>query len=91
MVKLLSGEPQWRNLTAMDHYYENGPLPTWLGWYVQHSCRTASTPRRRAATLLLELVVVWLAWLPRRFRLACFLDRDPAPDRHHRSPPTTRS
>ena len=35
LVKLLSGEPQWRNLTAMDKYYENGPLPTWLGWYVQ--------------------------------------------------------
>jgi hypothetical protein len=35
-VKLLSGDPQWRNLTAMDEYYQNSPLPTWIGWYVEH-------------------------------------------------------
>src|SRR5690349_3383947 len=35
VVKILSGEEQWRNLTAMDKYYENGPLPTWIAWYVQ--------------------------------------------------------
>ena len=35
-VKLLSGDPTWRNLTAMYEYYQNGPLPTWIGWYVQH-------------------------------------------------------
>ena len=32
MVKLASGDPQWRNFTAMDEYYQNGPLPTWVGW-----------------------------------------------------------
>ena len=36
VVKLLSGDPQWRHFTAMDEYYQNGPLPTWIGWYVQH-------------------------------------------------------
>ena len=36
VVKLASGDPQWRNFTAMDEYYQNGPLPTWIGWYVQH-------------------------------------------------------
>ena len=35
-VKLLSGDPQWRHFTAMDEYYQNGPLPTWIGWYVEH-------------------------------------------------------
>ncbi|MGB6725132.1 MAG: lipase maturation factor family protein, partial [Terracidiphilus sp.] len=34
MVKLLSGDVEWRNFTAMDEYYQNGPLPTWIGWYV---------------------------------------------------------
>src|SRR5215212_7505017 len=47
LVKILSGEEQWRNLTAMDKYYENGPLPTWIGWYVQqrlpHSFHAATT------------------------------------------------
>ena len=30
IVKLASGDPQWRNWTAMDEYYQNGPLPTWI-------------------------------------------------------------
>jgi hypothetical protein len=36
IVKLASGDPTWRNLTAMYEYYQNGPLPTWIGWYLQH-------------------------------------------------------
>ena len=59
LVKILSGETQWRDLTAMDKYYENGPLPTWLGWYVQqwpHSFHAFSA----AATLIIELFVAWL-------------------------------
>ncbi|HEY3768120.1 MAG TPA: lipase maturation factor family protein, partial [Candidatus Angelobacter sp.] len=35
VVKLTSGDYSWRHLTAMDDYYQNGPLPTWIGWYVQ--------------------------------------------------------
>src|SRR3954470_12837317 len=73
VVKLLSGEMQWRDLTAMDHYYENGPLPSWPGWYVQQWLPHGFHAATAAATLLLELAVVWMAWLPRRFRLACFL------------------
>ncbi len=37
VVKLASGDEAWRSLRAMDHYYENGPLPTWLGWYAQQT------------------------------------------------------
>src|SRR5215471_7026926 len=36
VVKLASHDPEWRHFTAMDDYYQNGPLPTWVGWYVQH-------------------------------------------------------
>src|SRR5208282_5257102 len=35
VVKILSHDVEWRQLTAMDHYYEYGPLPSWLGWYAQ--------------------------------------------------------
>ena len=72
VVKLASGEPQWRDLTAMDKYYENGPLPTWLGWYVQqwpHSFHEATA----LLTLLVELLVVLLLFFPKRSRLVCFL------------------
>jgi hypothetical protein len=68
LVKLLSGEEQWRNLTAMDKYYENGPLPSWLGWYVQqwpHSFHAFSA----GLTLFVELVVVWLLFAPRKSSL----------------------
>jgi len=70
-VKLLSGDPQWRNFTAMDEYYQNGPLPTWIGWYVQHSPHWfhAGTVY---ATLALELGLVWMLFLPRRWRKVCF-------------------
>ncbi len=64
LVKFLSGEPQWRNLTAMDKYYENGPLPTWMGWYVQqwpHSFHAATA----AFTLIAELFLAWLVFLPK--------------------------
>jgi hypothetical protein len=71
VVKLLSGDPHWRDLTAMDEYYQNGPLPTWLGWYVQHFPHWyhAGTV---ILTLVVELVLVWAVFLPRPFRLACF-------------------
>jgi hypothetical protein len=72
VVKLWSHDPQWRSLTALDHYYENGPLPDWIGWYAQQ------LPHRfqasvALATLGIELGLVWMLFLPRRFRLLCFL------------------
>jgi len=70
-VKLLSGDTEWRHFTAMDEYYQNGPLPTWIGWYVQHLphwFHAFST----GATLVLELGLVFLLFLPRRWRFVCF-------------------
>ena len=76
MVKLASGDPQWRNFTAMDEYYQNGPLPTWIGWYVQHLPHWfhAATVY---ATLALELGLVWILFLPRRWRILCFFIATP--------------
>lgn len=69
--KIMGGDPEWRNFTALDDYYQNGPLPTWIGWYMQHwphwfHAATAF------GTLALELVLVWMMFLPRWFRIACF-------------------
>jgi hypothetical protein len=70
-VKLLSGDPEWRHFTAMDEYYQNGPLPTWVGWYVQHLPHWfhAGTVY---ATLALELGLVCMLFLPRRWGIVCF-------------------
>ena len=72
VVKIASGDPQWRHFTAMDEYYQNGPLPTWIGWYIQQ------LPHRFHAftvyaTLALELGLVWMMFLPRRWRIVLFL------------------
>ena len=71
MVKLLSGDPQWRNFTAMDEYYQNGPLPTWIGWYAEHLPHWFHAASA-AGTLVLELGIVFMLFLPRRVRLICF-------------------
>jgi hypothetical protein len=71
VVKLLSGDLHWRNFTAMDDYYQNAPLPSWMGWYVQqlpHWYHAGTV----IITLGVELVLVWAVFLPRRFRIACF-------------------
>ena len=69
--KIMGGDPEWRNFTALDDYYQNGPLPTWIGWYMQHwphwfHAATAF------GTLALELGLVWMMFLPRWFRIVCF-------------------
>ncbi|MGH6798843.1 MAG: lipase maturation factor family protein, partial [Roseiarcus sp.] len=33
-VKLLSGDPAWRSLTALDYHYWTQPLPTPVAWYM---------------------------------------------------------
>lgn len=71
IVKLASGEPQWRHFAAMDEYYQNGPLPTWIGWYMQHLPHWfhAATV---GATLAMELGLVFMLFLPRKVRIVCF-------------------
>ena len=71
MVKLASGDPEWRHLTAMDEYYQNGPLPTWVGWYVQHLPHWFQVATA-AGTLGMELGLVLVMFFPRRVRLVCF-------------------
>jgi hypothetical protein len=72
IAKIVSGDPQWRQFTAMDEYYQNGPLPTWIGWYVQHFPHWFHAATA-FGTLALELVLVWMLFLPRRWRIVCFL------------------
>ncbi len=71
VAKIASGDVEWRHLTAMDEYYQNGPLPTWIGWYVQHLPHWFHAGCA-GATLGIELVLAWLVFLPRRWRIVCF-------------------
>ncbi|MHB8525729.1 MAG: lipase maturation factor family protein [Candidatus Acidiferrales bacterium] len=71
MAKILGGDPEWRHLTAMYEYYQNGPLPTWIGWYVQQAPHWFHW-LTALATLVMEVGVVLMLFLPRRLRLICF-------------------
>ncbi len=72
-VKLTSGDPTWRNLTAMTFHYETQPIPTPLAWYAHHlplALQKAST----AGVFLIELLAPWCVLLPwRRVRMTAFV------------------
>ena len=66
-MKLLSHDPTWRNLTALDFHYHTQPLPTVLAWY------TDKLPQRISACVDvygagIELGVPFLIFMPRRIR-----------------------
>ena len=66
-TKLLSGDPSWRNLTALNVYFETQPLPPWTAWFVHQ----LSEPVHAIATALVfvvEMVVPLVIFAPPRFR-----------------------
>jgi lipase maturation factor 1 len=71
VAKYFGGDPTWRDLSAMNQYYQNGPLPTWVGWYA-HQFPHWFHHSTAFVTLCLELLVPWMLWLPRRARIVCF-------------------
>jgi predicted DCC family thiol-disulfide oxidoreductase YuxK len=71
VVKLTSGDPTWRDLTALNYHFETQPLPTWIGWHAHHF--PAWVHKSDTALMFaIELAVPFLIFLPRRPRqLAC--------------------
>ena len=69
LVKLASGDPSWRHLSALGFHYQTQPLPTWLGWYAAQL-----PPWFHSASVLavfaIELLLPWGLFLGRRARLA---------------------
>src|SRR5256714_8484501 len=60
LVEILSGDPTWRDFTAMDNYYQNGPLPSWMGWDVQPMPHRYY-PGPLVFQFFVELLVGWAA------------------------------
>jgi uncharacterized membrane protein YphA (DoxX/SURF4 family) len=71
VAKYFGGDPTWRDLSAMNEYYQNGPLPTWVGWYA-HQLPRWCQQTSAFVILFLELLVPWMLWLPQRARIVCF-------------------
>jgi hypothetical protein len=72
LAKLLLGDPTWRDLTALATYYETAPLPTWIGWWA-HQMPLWAHQLTALGTYLVELVVPFAIWGPRRLRAAAFV------------------
>ncbi|HEX2792088.1 MAG TPA: lipase maturation factor family protein [Steroidobacteraceae bacterium] len=67
MVKLLSGDPNWWNLSALSYHFVTQPLPTPLAWYAAHlSLRTLKF--LTVGTFVVELGLPFLIFCPRRLR-----------------------
>jgi predicted DCC family thiol-disulfide oxidoreductase YuxK len=67
MVKLLSGDPNWWNLTALSFHFVTQPLPTPLAWYAAHFS-LGTLKFLTAATFFVELLLPFLIFCPRRLR-----------------------
>ena len=67
-TKLLSGDPTWRSLTALDYHFETQPLPTWLAWYA-HQLPPGVHRLATATMFVVELAAPWLLLAPPRLRV----------------------
>ena len=72
LVKLASGDPSWRHLTALTFHYETQPLPTPLAWYAS---QLPSWLQRLSCALMfvVELVAPFALLAGRRLRHAAVL------------------
>jgi hypothetical protein len=68
LAKWGSSLHDWHDGSAMTYYYETAPLPTWLAWTAHHLPVWWHHLESRA-TLVLELVVPFGIFGPRRMRL----------------------
>ncbi len=66
-VKLASGDPTWRDLSALTFHYETQPLPTPLAWYV-HQLPAWFHRASCAGMFAVELVVPFFLFAPRALR-----------------------
>ncbi|HVN07056.1 MAG TPA: lipase maturation factor family protein, partial [Bryobacteraceae bacterium] len=66
-VKLLSGDPTWRDLTALSYHYETQPLPTPVAWYT-YQLPMWFQKLSTAFVFLIELPVPLLVFAPVRWR-----------------------
>jgi predicted DCC family thiol-disulfide oxidoreductase YuxK len=66
-AKLLSGDPTWRNLTALQSHYETQPLPTRFAWYF-HQFPPDFQKASAIFMFFVELLVPFLLFAPRRIR-----------------------
>ena len=71
-VKLASGDPTWRNLTAMTFHYETQPIPTPFAWYA-HRLPLWFQKVSTLAVFVIEIAAPFAMFGPRVVRIAGFV------------------
>ena len=71
-TKLLSFDPTWWKLTALDVHYYTQPLPWWTSWFMNRLPATVDKACV-AITLAIEIAVPFLIFCGRRARLVAFV------------------
>ena len=67
VVKITSGDSAWWDLSALQYHFETQPLPTAAAWFA-HQLPQWLLQGSTLATLVIELLVPFLLFLPRRLR-----------------------
>jgi hypothetical protein len=70
-VKLASGDPHWRDGTALNFHFETQPLPTWVGWYF-HQLPGWVHQGLALGLFGVELGIPFLIFLPRKAKIFAF-------------------
>jgi predicted DCC family thiol-disulfide oxidoreductase YuxK len=68
VVKLLSGDPHWRDLSALSYHFLTQPLPTPPAWYFARLPSGLLTGLT-GFTFVVELILPFLIFFPRRPRM----------------------
>jgi hypothetical protein len=68
VVKISSGDPAWRDGTALTYHFETQPLPLWTAWFAHQSPRWL-LGLSTWAMFGIELVAPWFLFGPRMARL----------------------
>lgn len=71
VVKLLSGDAAWRDLSALESHYLTQPLPTTGGW-LAHRLPAWIQANSVGGMFVIELALPFFIVMPRRLRLAAF-------------------
>jgi len=71
LVKLMSGDPSWRDFTALFYHYETQPLPTVLGW-AAYQLSTSFHVVTVGVMYFIELVAAFFVLAPRKIRIWSF-------------------
>src|SRR5437867_6374616 len=71
VVRLASGDPAWRNLTALRYHYETQPLPTWVGWFA-HQLPDWFQTLSVLLMFFIEIVVPFFIFVPGILRRIAF-------------------